>query len=613
MKKLTAILITLCFIIQAQAQKHTYRNILKYPSYIEVVNHVFDHYSMPSEYVQELKLAKKRDGWHLLLLDLTTEKREVKKDYFVWSLEGKRYLELDLEAKQDGQEKLKARYLQSSERVRFNFIPYYGYANWDKDVIDDFPDYLNLPDTVLYGVGRAYGSYSTNLLNPTTGYYSGNYSYNLGNTQDKMTSEQLKEYRYYRHKAIEIFNEVEKRSPDMTVLVGSISCKADNEQMATFLDLLIYSTKEEAMKEIKEDMYDEYTLAFAKNLLAGCEKNGVLFTNGDNDTYIPLYVQVKEGFRTDVTIVNLSLLNIGRYIESLKVSAFGAKPINTFTSFSDMTDKSADVVYVTQSNEESLKVNAFLNHIYRSDKSLSDLGFGKKVRTVETVSLEVEGSENNLKIEWPGKYLVRSDMAVLDIIQSNWGERPIHFATTISNNVLKPFENYLTYTGFNYVLTAEPVFDGYKALGRVDETTALEFLNAKMYYPTTRATKMEHFRFGYNYQMSAMKVAEFCKDYSGRRNATAILDQCVTRFPTICKQYNYFTIQMAEMYMELEKVEKGKELLLLMLNNEETMPEDRFATHNVEEQQKTLNKFVLQIANKYNVEEVATFLESKNE
>ena len=59
---------------------------------------------------------------------------------------------------------------------------------------------------------------------------------------------------------------------------------------------------------------------YAWNILAGLDKDAIVFTNGDNDTFPIWYLQAVEHFRTDVTVVNLSLVNLPWYIKQLKHS-----------------------------------------------------------------------------------------------------------------------------------------------------------------------------------------------------------------------------------------------------------------------------------------------------
>jgi hypothetical protein len=75
------------------------------------------------------------------------------------------------------------------------------------------------------------------------------------------------------------------------------------------------------------------------NTLVSAEPEAIIFTNGDNDTYPPLALQATHGTRTDVAIVNLSILNRIEYALSVWEETFGKGAPFTRRELQDLHDQ----------------------------------------------------------------------------------------------------------------------------------------------------------------------------------------------------------------------------------------------------------------------------------
>ena len=103
-------------------------------------------------------------------------------------------------------------------------------------------------------------------------------------------------------------------------------------------------------------------LEVAKNYLNSCDKNAILFTKGDNDTFPLWYAQEVEGIRTDVKVVNLSLFNTW-YIDQMKRASYEAGPIPSSLSHDDYRTGTRDYTPIQERFKEHVNVKDVVDFI----------------------------------------------------------------------------------------------------------------------------------------------------------------------------------------------------------------------------------------------------------
>jgi len=158
---------------------------------------------------------------------------------------------------------------------------------------------------------------------------------------------------------------------------------------------------------------------YAYNLLQSTEKDAILITNGDNDTFPLWYLQDVEGIRRDVRVICLSLANTDWYIKQLKHDEpFGAKKVPI-----SMADDQITGILPVQYEPQTFSLPVTRNAAEGWDASNKDprgLDIVDTLKFVLPATLQF-GNVKALRVQ---------DILVFDIIRtSNW-QRPIYFATT---------------------------------------------------------------------------------------------------------------------------------------------------------------------------------------
>jgi hypothetical protein len=217
---------------------------------------------------------------------------------------------------------------------------------------------------------------------------------------------------------------------------------------------------------------------YGMNYLSSLDKDAIIITYGDNDTFPLWYAQEVEGYRTDVRVVNSSYLTTDWYANQLTHPYYEAKAIDMYATPNDYRYERMGWNYVIPMSDTIVDAEVALRSLYASDPTqigapyvtydkiifpadtaatLKHFGITPGRADYDIIAPYYSDIQINMAESGRGMSLYR--VLALDMLSNsikNGWNRPIYFATTVPTSQYQGFSPYLSSTGMAYEVTPFP-------------------------------------------------------------------------------------------------------------------------------------------------------------
>ncbi len=323
-------------------------------------------------------------------------------------------------------------------------------------------------------------------------------------------------------------------------------------------------------------------LAF--NYLDSCDKNAILFTNGDNDTFPLWYAQEVEGYRTDVRVCNLSYLQTDWYIDQMKRKSYKSPAVPFSLTHDKYVVGKRDLVYLIPRFKDSIDMKRAINFLASENPKTKEIpGYSDrieylpankffipvdKLKVIQTGLVNQKDDSlivNQLNLSYDKQFILKNELMVLDLLSNNNWNRPIYFAVTVGRDNYVSLDKYFQLEGFTYKVVPIETINQDGEIGKVDTEKMYDrFMNkfrwGGMDNPDVYLDE-NHRRMAMNIRNNMARLASALINEGKKEKAINILNLAMTKMPNNIIPHNYFSLFIAEQYYRAGLNNEGDKIL----------------------------------------------------
>jgi len=338
---------------------------------------------------------------------------------------------------------------------------------------------------------------------------------------------------------------------------------------------------------------------YAANFLESCEPNSIIFTYGDNDTYPLWYAQEVEEIRTDVRVVNLSLIAVDWYIEQLRRKVGDSDPLKltiTPEAYRGSNRNSTPYYNPRQTGDYNPNLDPDISAIdllnFIGEDQVKNVTSPRQARTYlptrkffipidlnKAQQMGIAQAEDStqtvvdripIRLSPNKNFLIKDELAVLDVIASNINDRAVYFSVTCRPEKFFGLQEYMQLEGLGLRIVPvrtpasldRRIYGDVYGAGRVAEDLVYKnvmekfrwgnFDKKRLFVDRSYAPSVQSFH------LLMLRTAEKMHDQGDNTRAVDLCLKYLESFPNMNFTYDFKTMRFLDIMVDANAYDQAK-------------------------------------------------------